>query len=337
MRNLLSGLIVMAIVASVGYMAFFSTNGDDTLTLYSGRGESMVQPIIQKFEEETGIEVNARYGGTSQLAVLLQEEGGRTPADLFWGQDAGAMGALSKAGLLSTLPRDIYEDLPVIYTSDTGRWVAASGRARVFVYSPSRVDEQEKPDSIFDLTDPKYEGRVGWAPNNGSFQSFVTAMRHKHGDEATLQWLRDMKANGAKNFRNNSSQVEGVADGEIDFGIVNNYYLPRFLENDSDFPVAQSFFKPGDIGNLVNVAGIGVIRDSEMQEEAVEFIRFLLSEQAQEYFTQSVFEYPVREGVTQNPDLESFERLLEVAPQINLDELEDLEGTLSLLRQADLI
>ncbi len=337
MRSLLSGLLVIAVLASVGYIAFFSSNGKDTLTLYSGRGESMVQPMVEQFEEKTGISVNVRYGDTSQLAVLLQEEGDRTPADLFWGQDAGAMGALGQAELLNTLPRDIYENLPSIYTSETGHWVAASGRARVFVYSPSRVDDEEKPESIFDLTDSRYEGRVGWAPNNGSFQSFVTAMRNQHGDEKTLEWLRDMKANGAKTFRNNSTQVQGVADGEIDFGIVNNYYLPRFLENDSDFPVAQSFFEPDDIGNLVNVAGIGVIRDSANQEAAVEFIRFLLSEQAQEYFTQSVYEYPVREGVTRNPDLESFEHLLDVAPQINLDELEDLEGTLSLLRQADLI
>ncbi|TVP61438.1 MAG: iron ABC transporter substrate-binding protein [Halomonadaceae bacterium] len=309
----------------------------DSLTLYSGRGESMVKPIVERFEQATGIRVEVRYGGTSQLAVLLQEEGQRTPADLFWGQDAGAMGALGKAGLLAPLPSDIYQDLPPIYSSETGRWVAASGRARVFVYSPERTRSNALPQSIFDLTDPHYKGRVGWAPTNGSFQSFVTAMRVKHGDEVTLKWLQDMKANNAQVYRNNSTQVQAVADGQIDFGIVNNYYLPRSIENDSDFPASQAFFQAGDIGNMVNVAGIGIIAGTDMQPEAEAFIRFLLSAEAQQYFTSTVYEYPVIGNVEQNPRLESFEHLLDVAPSINLDDLEDLEGTLGLLRQADLI
>lgn len=307
------------------------------LTLYSGRGESMVEPIIAQFEKETGISVNVRYGDTAQLAVLLQEEGDRSPADLYWGQDAGAMGAISQAGLLAELPEDIYQDLPTIYTSETGNWVASSGRARVIAYSPERVEEDELPESIFDLTDDQYEGRVGWAPTNGSFQSFITAMRLEHGEEETREWLEGMRDNGAVTFRNNGTQVEGIAGGEVDFGLVNNYYLPRFKATDSEYPVEQAFFADGDIGNLVNVAGIAVIDSSENQEAAVEFIRFLLSPAAQQYFTGNVYEYPVTRNVIQNPILEDFDRLLEVSPQIDLDDLEDLEGTLNLLRDVNLL
>ncbi|QJQ94987.1 MULTISPECIES: iron ABC transporter substrate-binding protein [Halomonadaceae] len=307
------------------------------LTLYSGRGESMAEPIIAQFERNTGISVNVRYGDTAQLAVLLQEEGERSPADLYWGQDAGAMGALSKAGLLAELPGDIYEGLPTIYTSETGNWVAASGRARVVAYSPERVDEEALPDSAFDLVEEQYEGRVGWAPTNGSFQSFVTAMRVEHGDERTLEWLEGMRDNGAVTFRNNATQVQGIADGEIDFALVNNYYLPRFLANDSDFPVEQAFFSEGDIGNLVNVAGIGVLESSDNKEAAIDFVRFLLSPAAQQYFTGNVYEYPVTRDVIQNPELEDFDRLLDVSPEIDLDDLDDLEGTLNLLRDAELL
>ncbi|TVP51513.1 MAG: iron ABC transporter substrate-binding protein [Halomonas sp.] len=307
------------------------------LTLYSGRGESMVEPIITQFEKDTGISVNVRYGDTAQLAVLLQEEGDRSPADLYWGQDAGAMGAISQAGLLAELPEDIYQDLPTIYTSETGNWVASSGRARVIAYSPERVEEDELPDSIFDLTDEQYEGRVGWAPTNGSFQSFITAMRLEHGEEETREWLEGMRDNGAVTFRNNTTQVEGIAGGEVDFGLVNNYYLPRFKGTDSDYPVEQAFFADGDIGNLVNVAGIAVLGSSDNQEAAVEFIRFLLSPAAQQYFTGNVYEYPVTRNVIQNPILEDFDRLLEVSPQIDLDDLDDLEGTLNLLRDVNLL
>ena len=318
-------------------MLITACDSGETLTLYSGRGESMVKPMVEQFEQQSGIQVDVRYGGTSQLAVLLQEEGENSPADVFWGQDAGAMGSLSKAGLLETLPEGIYQDLPSIYTSTTGQWVAASGRARVFVYSPERTREESLPETVFDLTGEPYRGRVGWAPTNGSFQSFVTAMRLRHGDEKTLEWLKAMKDNDTQVFSNNSTQVQGVADGQIDFGLVNNYYLPRASENDSDFPAAQAFFQPGDIGNMVNVAGVGIIAGSDRQPEAEAFIRFLLSPEAQQYFTSNVYEYPVIDDVEPNAKLESFDRLLEVAPSINLDDLDDLEGTLGLLREAGLI
>lgn len=337
MQRALSGLVVLLLIAAAGYLGLSSLYDSSTLTLYSGRGESMVKPMIERFEEKTGINVDVRYGDTAQLAVLLQEEGGQTPADLFWGQDAGAMGALAGADRLEPLPESLYADLPAIFRSNTGEWVAVTGRARTFVYSPERVSEDEMPESVFDLADEEYRDRVGWAPTNGSFQSFITAMRHRHGDERTLEWLRAMDDNGAKRFRNNSSQVEGVADGEIDFGLVNNYYLPRYQANDSEYPAEQAFFAEDDIGNLVNVAGIGLIRDAQNKENAVEFIRFLLSSEAQSYFTQSVHEYPVRGDVERNENLRPLESLLEAAPEINLDELEDLEGTLDLLREADLI
>lgn len=328
---------LFAPLALVGAMLVAPVVSAATLTLYSGRGESMVQPIISQFEEETGIEVQVRYGGTAQLAVLLQEEGRRSPADLFWGQDAGAMGAVSTAGLLAELPDDIYEDLPGIFKSVTGNWVATSGRARLFIYSPSRTSADEHPESVFDLTDSKYQGRVGWAPTNGSFQSFVTAMRVEYGDDKTLEWLEGMKANGAKTFRNNTTQLEGVADGEIDYGIVNNYYLPRFTRSDADFPVGQAFFKEGDIGNLMNVAGVAVTKASSNQEEARQLVRFLTSPAAQQYFALEVNEYPVISGVIQNRHVEPYSEALKASPEIDLDQLNDLDGTLRLLRRAGLI
>ncbi|WP_416886284.1 iron ABC transporter substrate-binding protein [Marinospirillum sp.] len=308
-----------------------------SLTLYSGRGESLVQPIIDRFQQETGIEVNVRYGGTAQLAVLLQEEGRRTPADVYWGQDAGAMGAVSQANLLAQLPENIYEDLPGIYKSVTGNWVATSGRARVFAYSTTRTTAANHPQSIFDLTDERFRGRVGWAPGNGSFQSFVTAMRVVHGEERTLEWLQAMRDNGTKVFRNNSVQLPAIADGEIDYALVNNYYLPRITANDANFPVDQGFFAEGDIGNLMNVAGVAVTRHGRNQEPAQQFVRFLISQEAQEYFAMQGNEFPVIQGVAQNPLSISYERALQVSPDIDLDQLDDLEGTLALLRRAGLI
>ncbi len=304
------------------------------LTLYSGRGEAFVKPIIEQFQRDTGIKVNVRYGDTAQLAVLIQEEGQRSPADLFWGQDAGAMGALANAGILATLTQDVYVGLPDIYTSATGQWVATSGRARVVAYSTTRVKQEELPQSVFDLTRPEYRGRVAIPPTNGSFQAFVTAMRVLHGDARTLEWLEGLKANQPKIFRNNTTSVAGIADGEADFALVNNYYLPRFTATDKDYPVAQTFFADGDVGNLVNVAGIAVLKTSKQQNAAVQLVRFLLSPAAQQYFTTVANEYAVTPNVISNPDLTDTKVVLQAAPKINLDQLADLEGTLNLLRRA---
>ncbi len=336
--RVITAALLLAFSPAAAFEAF-AAGGQETeaLTLYSGRGEALVDPLIERFEEETGIEVNVRYGGTAELAVLLQEEGDRTPADLFWAQDAGALGALSTAGRFSELPEELYAELPPIYRSRTGSWLATSGRARVLAYSTERVEEDEIPSSIFDLSDERYAGRFGWAPTNGSFQAFVTAMRVVHGDDRTADWLAAMDDAGALRYRNNTALVEAIGAGEIDFTITNNYYLLRFLADNPDYPASQVFFDDGDIGNLVNVAGIGILAESTMQEQAVEFVRFLLSSSSQEFFTGEIYEYPVLEGVEPNPELETFETLLEASPELNLDAMEDLDGTLALLRELGLL
>lgn len=305
------------------------------LTLYSGRGESLVDPLIRSFERASGIKVNVRYGGTAELAVLLQEEGDASPADLYWAQDAGALGAVAER--LAPLPAEVLEQVPAVYRDVDGRWVATSGRGRVLAYSKDRVQAGELPASMLDLTDERYRGRVGWAPTNGSFQAHVTAMRLVLGENATRDWLQGMIANGVKAYRNNTSQIQAIADGEIDFALPNNYYLLRQLAADAEFPVAQTLFADGDIGNLLLVAGIGVISSSGSAADGARFVEFLLSPQAQQYFTGQVYEYPVTDEVIENVHLEGYERVQASAPDVNLNEIHDLEGTLNLLREVGLL
>jgi len=326
-----------ALVLILTLTLFSSAALAQSLTVYSGRGEALVQPLVDRFTAETGIPVAVRYGGTAELAVLILEEGRASPADVFWGQDAGALGALSNAARLRVLPERLTADLPGIYSSRGGLWIATSGRARVLAYSPERTADDPWPASVFELTDERFRERVAWAPTNGSFQAFVTAMRVVYGEAETEAWLRGMIANGVQSYRNNTTQVEAIAAGEVDYALVNNYYLLRFLANDPDFPVAQGFFADGDIGNLVNVAGAGVVDTSRNAEAAERFLAFLLTPDAQAYFTDEVYEYPVTPGVAANPRLATFEALLAASPQVDLDVLEDLDGTLDLLREVGLL
>jgi len=314
----------------------FSPTQAEALVLYSGRSKALVDPVVRRFIEETGVEVKVKYGKTAQLAVALQEEGKRSPADVFWSQDAGALGALVNAGMLTPLQPQTLERVPKVYRGTDGLWVATSGRARVLAYSSVRVTTDELPMSVFDLTDPRFKGRVGWAPTNASFQGFVTAMRKTHGQDAAKQWLEGMIANEAVVYPKNTAIIQGIAAGEVDWGLPNHYYLLRFKAQDSDYPVEQTAFEPGDIGNLVNVAGAGVLKTSRHPDAAQALVAFLLSETSQAYFVNETFEYSVIEGLPTGPEVGSVGTLQKHAPSVDLDTLEDLQGTLDLLAEVGL-
>jgi iron(III) transport system substrate-binding protein len=304
---------------------------DEPLTVYSGRSEELVGEVLDGFTEESGVELEVRYGDTAELAATIINEGDATPADVYFGQDAGALGALQAEGLLAPLPDELTSQVDPAFTSETGEWVGVTGRVRVLAYNTEALTEDEVPDSVFELTEPEWEGRVSWAPTNGSFQAFVTAMRLTEGEDVTAQWLEDMIANDVQVFENNASQVEAAGRGEIDVALVNHYYLARFTAEDPDFPVANKFL-PDDIGGLVNVSGVGVLEASDQASAAEEFVSYLLSEDVQDFFGTETAEqeFPAVTGIDA-ADLPPVEELS--PPEVDLSELEDLQGTLTLLEE----
>ena len=313
-------------LAAIGILMLIAGVSAQSITVYSGRNEAFIGPLVGSFEQATGIEVNVRYGGSAPLAAQILEEGRNSPADVFLAQDAGALGAVQASGLLAELSAGILERVDPRFRSGDGRWVGISGRARVLIVDPAVED---LPGSVFELTAERYRGRVGWAPGNGSFQAFVTAMRVLHGDAAAAEWLRGMVANDVQVYPNNSSQVEAVGRGEIDFGLVNHYYLYRFTADRPDFPAVNLFLPDADIGALVNVAGAAVLASSRNRDLAEQFIDFMLSPEAQRHFATEVNEYPLVEAVAANPELPPLASLQ--TPELDLSTLADLEGTLELL------
>ncbi|HLF99523.1 MAG TPA: iron ABC transporter substrate-binding protein [Acidimicrobiia bacterium] len=310
-----------------------------SLTIYSGREEELVADIFEQFEEESGITLNVRYGDSAELAAQILEEGDNSPADVYFAQDAGSLGAVEAAGAFASLPDDILNLVPARFRSTSGGWIGTSGRARVAVFNTEALTEADMPASILDFTDPAWKGKVGWAPTNGSFQSFVTALRKVEGEDGAREWLEAMKANDAQVYDGNSAIVQAVIDGEIEVGFVNHYYLLRFLAEDPATPAANHFFAGGDPGSLVNTAGVGIVKASGEPEAAETFVRFLLSETAQTYFAghteEDGFEYPLTEGL-ESP--ESLPALTEIEqPDVDLGDLRDLEGTLALLQEVGLV
>ena len=333
--GLLSTLAVL--FASCGSGTPGETSGQvssGTLTVYSGRSESLVGPIIRQFGEATGVKVLVKYAGTSQLAATLLEEGDRSPADVFFAQDPGGLGAVED--LLASLPDNILTMVPDWARSPQGSWVGLSGRARTVVYNTERLTEADLPDDIFEFADPKWKGRIGWAPTNASFQTMVTAMRAVWGEDKTRTWLEGIQANDPQDYPKNTPIVAAAASGEIDVGFVNHYYLHRFLaEEGESFQARNYHLRSGGPGAIIMVAGAGILATSGNRDTAERFLNYMLSPVAQQYFAGQTFEYPLVDGVKTQRDLVP---LLDFAhPDIPLKQLTDLAGTQSLLRDTGIL
>jgi len=307
-----------------------------TLTIYSGRSENLVGPIIEQFADATGIHVQVRYGSTAEMAAAILEEGANSPADIFFAQDPGGLGAVAEAGLLAQLPAQILGRVDPAFSSPEGVWVGISGRARVIVYNTEVLSEDQLPDDLAGFTDAQWSGRLGIPPTNGSFQTMVTAMRSLWGEEETLAWLEGIVANDPVYYENNASVVAGVAAGEVDAGFVNHYYLYRFLaEEGESFPARNYYLPSGGPGSLVMVAGAGQLASSQNPDSAQRFLEFMLSTVAQQYFASQTFEYPLVEGVVTSALLIPLAELN--TPSISLADLADLQGTVEMLQAVGML
>ena len=313
-----------------------AASSDGVLTIYAGRDEALIAPLLAQFTEESGIEISVRYGTSPELSALLLEEGHQTPADVFLSQDAGALGALSDIDLLAELPDDITDVIPADFTSSDDHWVGITGRARVIAYDSQTVAAADVPSSVLELTSPEWNGRVGFPPGNASFQSFVTALREIEGEDAAEQWVQAMAANAPVLTEKNGATLELVNSGELDLALINHYYwYESASERGAENMRAQLKFLPGDAGGIVNVTGAGVLAGSFGNSDALTFLRFLISPAAQQYFVDETFEYPLLPGIDAPAGLPTLASLSN--SEFDLDDLASLNQTQSLLAKHGLL
>ncbi|MFG2760900.1 iron ABC transporter substrate-binding protein [Streptomyces wuyuanensis] len=307
------------------------------LVIYSGRNENLVQPLIEKLEKHLGTNVEVRYGDSAELSAQLLEEGDETEAGLFLSQDAGALGALSKDQRLAPLPKTTLDKVAPAHRSSAGDWTGVSGRVRVLAYSPG--DVPTPPNSVHELVEPAWKGKIGFVPTNASFQAFVTGMRVLEGDDATRTWLKGLKANDPKSYENNLKVLEAVDKGEVSLGLINHYYwYEQAAEKGADKLKAKVHYLPkGDPGGLVNVAGVGILKgaDDKQAAYAQKAVDYLLSQESQKYFAEETKEYPLAAGVTSAEGVPPLETLQ--PPKIDLGELDSLKETLAMLQDVGLV
>lgn len=335
MCYLLVGMILV-LAGSLAATDHARAQAPAVLTVYSGRAQPLVGPLLEQYGRARGVAVRARYGETAAIAATIMEEGPNSPADVYFAQDAGALGFLAYAGRLRRLPDAVLQRVDARFRSSDGLWVGISGRARVVAYNTRAVAPRDLPDSIADFVHPRWRGRVGWAPTNGSFQAHVTAMRLVWGNERTRRWLEAMRANGARPYPGNPAIVAAVGTGEIEVGLTNHYYLFQFLrERGESFPVRNFMFRGDDIGNLVNVAGVGIVDTARNPAAAQQLVEFLLSPEAQRYFATETVEYPLVREVSAQPMLVPLAQIR--TPRIDLNYLQALDATLRMLREVGLL
>jgi iron(III) transport system substrate-binding protein len=330
---------VFLVLSTIALAACSSGGGNGAapghVTIYSGRTQNLIEPILERFAEETGIDVDVRYGQSADLALLISEEGAKSPADLFLSQSPGSVGYLDAKGLLGTLPQDVRSIVADGLSASDGSWVGFSGRKRVLVYNPKNVQVSQLPTTVLDVTKPEWKGRVGVAPSNASFQDFVSGMRVKLGDDTTKKFLKGLADNDAFTFANNAAVVAAIGRGEIDLGLVNHYYVYQALAENPSFTGKNYDLPPDDIGSLLIVTAASVLKSSKNQDAAVQLVRFLLQEEAQRYFSDQTFEYPLATGVSAASVLPpvTFVR----SEGVDLDKLGgSLESTRQLIRDAGL-
>lgn len=307
-------------------------SADAEVTIYSGRSEDLVQPVLDAFSCATGIDVAVKYGDPTELAFALEQEGDRTPADVFLSKSPGAVGFLSNEGLLAPLSSSTLDLVDAQNRAADGDWVGVSGRMRVMVYNVDSVATEDLPASVFELTDEAYRGRVGLPVNNGSFLDWFTVFRAVEGDDVAVDWLDAMAANEPIITESNRPTVDAVGRGEFDFGLVNHYY--NFQEKEAigeDHRAENHSFATDDIGSLLIITAAGMTSASDDTESAEALIAYLLSDAAQTYFTQETLEYPLADGVPAADVLPALEQGVNDF-DVNFDSLGDgLQRTVELI------
>ncbi len=327
---------MLALLVSAAVLAGGAcSSGSESLTVYSGRTADLVGPLFERFEEQTGIDVKVRYGDSAEVAGAVLEEGDNPRADVLIVQDAGSIGQVAAADRLETLDRAVLDRVPPAYRSPANQWVGLSGRARVVAYNTDNVQEGDLPATIEGFTDPRWKGRVAWAPTNGSFQAFVTAFRVMKGEAAAEAWLRGIEANEPKVFPNNVAIVEAVGRGEVDTGFVNHYYLYRLRAEGTAGKAANKFYGAGDPGGLVNMSAAGILKGADHEADAKRLVEFLLNDESQHYFAEETYELPLVENVRPNPDLPQIASL--PAPAVDLAKLDDAKGTIDLITRLGIL
>lgn len=284
------------------------------VNVYSARKEALIKPLLKRFTEETGINVNLITGKADALIKRMEVEGSNSPADVLLTVDAARLYRAEEKGLFQSIESDyLQQRVPEAYRDNAGYWYGLSLRSRVIVYSPQRVDPSQLT-SYEDLANSKWKKKLCVRSSSNVYnQSLVASLIAHHGIEATEQWAKDLVDNFARSPKGGDrDQIKAVAAGQCDLALVNTYYVGGMLaskiaaENKAANKVKIFWPNQSDRGAHVNLSGIGVTRSAKHKDEAIKLLEFLLDDESQSWYANSNYEYPVVNNINNNALLEQW-------------------------------
>ncbi len=310
-----------------------------SITLYSGQHEQTTDSLVTAFEEKTGIHVNVRYNDEDAFGNEIVAEESHPKADVFYTENTPVLAYLDGKHLLAPLPASTLSATPSRYDDPAGDWVGVSARVSVLVYNPGLIKASDLPSTALALADPRYKGKVAFAPSETDFQPIVIAMARKYGDAATVKWLKGLAANAgqSRQYGSNEALVDEINRGGAAFGLLNQYYWYRLGAQigSSNVHSKIAFLSPHDPGYVVDVSGAAVLASSKDKADADRFVAFLVSAAGQRIIgTSESFEYPIASGVTTSQPEKPFDQLQPY--DITIPELGDGSTAIALLKQAGL-
>ena len=338
MNSRLLSCFSLALLSSSLFLSTQSVAADnnDGIVVYNAQHENLVKSWVDGFTKETGIKVTLRNGDDSELGNQLVQEGSASPADVFLTENSPSMVLVDNANLFAPLDSDTLKQVPAEYRPAHGRWIGIAARSTVFVYNPAKLSEQQLPNSLMDLAKPEWKGRWAASPSGADFQAIVSAMLALKGEQATLEWLKAMKANFVA-YKGNSTVMKAVNAGQIDGGVIYHYY--RFVDQSKTGENSKNtqlyYFKHQDPGAFVSLSGGGVLASSKHKAQAQAFIKYITGKEGQESLrTNNAFEYAVGVNAASNPKLVPLKDL--DAPKVEPSTLNS-KKVIELMTQAGLL
>lgn len=339
----LLAVLAIATLVAAGCSAKASADpagSGETITLYNAQHQQTTDALIAAFTEQTGIKVTVRSDDEDVLTAQIEQEGAKSPADVFYTENSPWLEQLDQKHLLAKIDAATLQQVPAADSGASGDWVGVSARVSALVYNTTDLTASQLPKSVMDLADPQWKGKLDLAPSETDFWPIVSSVAKVYGTVKTVDWLKALKENAGANDTtpDNETVTSDVSQGSSKIGIINHYYFYRLQAEvgKSDVHAALAYFAPHDPGYVLDISGATVLKSSKHQAAAQKLVAFLTSSAGQTILAHSEsFEYPIGDHVAANPQLTPFDQLQ--PNSFSVAELGTGEDAKTLLQQAQLI
>jgi iron(III) transport system substrate-binding protein len=285
-----------------------SSSGGNVLVVYSAQHPETTAAIVQAFTKQTGIKVQLKNDDEDLLTAQVEQEGDRSPADVFYTENSNWLQQLGDRGMLAKVAAATLARVPARDSASNGDWLGVSGRFSALIYNPSKISASQLPTSALGLANPRYRGKLELAPAETDFWPVIVSIVRARGKATALAWLNGLKANAGAddNAPDNETVVGDVSNGVAAIGLINHYYYYRIRSEMAagSFHAKLRWFAPRDPGYVEDISGAGILQSAPHPAAAQRFLAFLASRTGQRVIAHSAsFEYPLVAGVAANSQL----------------------------------